>query len=55
MAPFYVAGACLVVAQILGIYALVTRKADFLFAVVMVALVVVALASGADGVYRQLH
>jgi hypothetical protein len=53
--PFYVAGACLVVAQILGIYALVTRKADFLFAVVMVLLVVVALASGADGVYRQLH
>lgn len=55
MIPFYVAGACLVVAQILGIYALVTRKADFLFAVVMVLLVVVALASGADGVYRQLH
>jgi hypothetical protein len=53
--PFYVAGACLVVAQILGIYALVTRKADLLFAVVMVVLVVVALASGADGVYRQLH
>ncbi len=55
MIPFYVAGACLVVAQILGIYALVTRKADFVFAVVMVLLVVVALASGADGVYRQLH
>ena len=55
MTPFYVAGACLVVAQILGIYALVTRKADLLFAVVMVVLVVVALASGADGVYRQLH
>ncbi|MGO9661368.1 MAG: hypothetical protein ACLQVK_24135 [Acidimicrobiales bacterium] len=55
MTPFYIAGALLVLAQILGIYALVTRKADFLFAVFMVALVVAALASGADGVYRQLH
>ncbi len=55
MTPFYVAGALLVVAQILGIYALVTRKADFLFAVVMIVLVVAALVSGADGVYRQLH
>jgi hypothetical protein len=53
--PFYVAGFCLVVAQILGIYALVTRKADFTFALVMLLLVVVALASGAEGVYRQLH
>jgi hypothetical protein len=55
MTPFYVAGVCLVVAQILGIYALVSRKADFTFALVMLLLVVVALASGADGVYRQLH
>jgi hypothetical protein len=55
MTPFYVAGVCLVVAQILGIYALVSRKADFTFALIMLLLVVVALASGADGVYRQLH
>ena len=55
MTPFYLAGFCLVVAQILGIYALVTRKADFTFALVMLLLVVVALASGAEGVYRQLH
>jgi hypothetical protein len=55
LTPFYIAGALLVVAQILGIYALVTRKADFVFAVIMVVLVVAALASGADGVYRQLH
>jgi len=55
MTPFYVAGVCLVVAQILGIYALVSRKADLTFAMVMLLLVVVALASGADGVYRQLH
>ena len=53
--PFYVAGACLVVAQILGIYALVSRQADFIFVLVMGLLVVVALATGADGVYRQLH
>ena len=55
MTPFYVAGALLVVAQVLGIYALVTRKADFIFALVMFALVAAALASGADGVYTQLH
>lgn len=55
MTPFYVAGACLVVAQVLGIYALVSRKADFVFALVMFALVLVALGSGADGVYTQLH
>lgn len=55
MTPFYLAGVCLVVAQILGIYALVSRKADLTFAMVMLLLVVVALASGADGVYRQLH
>jgi hypothetical protein len=55
MTPFYVAGVCLVAAQLLGIYALVTHKADFTFALIMMVLVVVALASGADGVYRQLH
>ena len=55
MTPFYVAGACLVVAQILGIYALVSRKADFTFVLIMGLLVLVALASGAEGVYSQLH
>jgi hypothetical protein len=53
--PFYVAGALLVVAQILGIYALVTRKADFIFALIMLVLVVAALASGAEGAYNQLR
>jgi len=53
--PFYVAGAILVVAQLIGIYALVTRKADFVFSLVMLTLVVVALAAGADGAYNQLH
>jgi hypothetical protein len=53
--PFYVAGACLVIAQLFGIYAFVSRKADLIFALVMVALVLVALGSGAEGVYHQLH
>ncbi len=55
MTPFYAAAALLVVAQGLGIYALVSRKADFVFAMVMFGLVLAALASGADGVYTQLH
>lgn len=54
MTPFYVAGACLVVAQVLGIYGLVTRKADFTFALVMMALVVIAVAAGVDGVYTNI-
>jgi hypothetical protein len=53
--PFYIAGACLVVAQILGVYAFVSRKADLIFALTMVVLVLVALVSGAEGVYHQLH
>ncbi|HUB71586.1 MAG TPA: hypothetical protein VL984_14295 [Acidimicrobiales bacterium] len=55
MTPFYVAGGLLVVAQALGIYALVTRKADFIFALIMLVLVVGAVVSGADGAYSQLH
>jgi len=53
--PFYVAGALLVVAQILGIYALISRKADFLFALIMLVLVLGAVASGAEGAYSQFH
>jgi hypothetical protein len=55
MTPFYIAGILLIVAQALGIYALVTKKADFIFAMVMLVLVLVALGAGADGVYTQLH
>ncbi len=55
MTPFYIAGALLVVAQVLGIYALVTRRADFIFALIMVVLLLGALAAGADGLYAQLH
>jgi len=53
--PFYIAGAFLVLAQILGIYGLITRKADLIFALIMVALVIAALVSGADGAYNQLR
>lgn len=54
MTPFYVAGACLVLAQVLGIYGLITRKADLTFALVMLVLVVVAIAAGVDGVYTNI-
>jgi hypothetical protein len=50
-----VAAGCLVVAQVMGIYALVTRKADLLFALVMTALLLAAAALGAYGVYHRFH
>ncbi len=55
MTPIYVAGALLVVAQILGIYALVTRKADLIFAIVMTVLLVLAVVLGIYGVYHRVH
>jgi hypothetical protein len=51
----YAAGACLVVAQLLGIYGLVTRKADLIFAIVMVALLVGAVVMGGVGAYHKIH
>jgi hypothetical protein len=50
----YTGAACLVGAQLLGIYALVTRKADLIFSLVMVALVVAAFFLAAFGAYSQL-
>lgn len=55
MSVLYVAGVCLVLAQLLGIYALVTRKADFIFALVMGALLVFALVLGGVDLYHRLH
>jgi len=55
MTPFYVAGALLVVAQVLGIYALVTRKADAISAHLMVVVVVGAVVTAAGGAYDQSH
>jgi hypothetical protein len=51
----YAAAALLVVAQVLGIYALKTRKADFIFAIVMAALLIGAVVLGGYGVYHKLH
>ena len=55
MTPIYAAGGLLVVAQILGIDALVTRKADFIFAMVMAVLLVCAVVLGGYGVYHRIH
>jgi hypothetical protein len=49
------AGACLVVAQVLGIYALKSHKADVVFSVFMVALLALAVVLGAFGAYNELH
>lgn len=55
MTLIYLAGAVLVGAQILGIYALVTRKADFIFAVTMTVMLVFAVVVGGYGLYHRLH
>jgi hypothetical protein len=48
------AAACLVAAQVVGIYALVTKKADVVFSIVMLVLVAASLALGGLGAYHQL-
>jgi hypothetical protein len=50
----YGAAACLVAAQLLGIYALKSRKADLIFSMFMVALVVASVALGYLGAKQQL-
>ena len=47
--------ACLLAAQVLGIYALVTRKADLVFTLVMCALLVAAVSLGGYGLYHRFH
>ncbi len=54
MRLLYTAGALLVLAQIIGLYGLKTRKADLLFTLVMGVLVAVAVAV-ALGAYEVLH
>jgi hypothetical protein len=49
-----VAAACLVVAQLLGIYALKTHKADVIFSLCMVGLLVGAVILGGLGAYHEL-
>ncbi len=54
VAELWIAAGCLVAAQVVGIYGLVTRKADVVFSIFMIVLVVVSLGLGAFGAYRQL-
>lgn len=55
MTLIYAAAAVLIGAQILGVYALITRKADFIFAIVMTVLLVAAVLLGGYGLYHRLH
>jgi hypothetical protein len=48
------AGACLVLAQLLGIYALITRKADLIFALVMGVLLVLAAVFAGSYIYGKI-
>jgi hypothetical protein len=50
----YLAAACLVAAQILGIYGLVSHKADLIFSIVMIGLVVASVVLGLVGISHQL-
>lgn len=52
---FYLAAAFLILAQLLGVYGLVSRKADLIFSLAMIALVVLAAAFGAVGAYHQIE
>jgi hypothetical protein len=51
----YAAAALLVLAQILGIYALVTRKADFIFALFMSVLLGGSVVLGLYWLYHRIH
>ncbi|MDQ6784491.1 MAG: hypothetical protein M3063_13835 [Actinomycetota bacterium] len=54
MTEIYAAAACLVVAQILGIYGLKTRKADLVFSICMVGLLVAGVILGITGALHKL-
>lgn len=49
----YAAVACLIAAQVLGIYALRSRKADLIFSVFMIVLLGMAVALGYIGAKKQ--
>ena len=55
MSAIAVAAGCLVLAQVLGIYALVSRKADLVFAALMVGLLLAAAILGGYGLYHRFH
>jgi hypothetical protein len=54
MTLLYLAAACLVVAQALGIYGLVSRKADLVFSIFMVMLLIASVVLGVIGVREQI-
>ena len=53
MSFLYLAVALLVLAQVVGIYGLRTRKADLILSMVIVVILVAGVAAGVVGVYRQ--
>jgi uncharacterized membrane protein YecN with MAPEG domain len=55
VSAIYVAGVLLVTAQMLGIYGLMTRKADLIFALIMGVILLFAVVIGAYGVYHRIH
>ncbi|MCU4184923.1 hypothetical protein K6U06_11175 [Acidiferrimicrobium sp. IK] len=55
MTLLFVGLGILVLAQILGIYALKTHKADLIFAMTMLGLFVGAAVCGGVGAYQQLR
>ena len=55
MSLLIAAGICLVVAQLVGIYGLKTRKADLVFAIVMIALLAAAILMGIEYAYHRVH
>lgn len=54
MSLLYLGVALLVAAQIIGIYGLVTRKADLILSMLVGVLLVAGVVVGGIGVYRQL-
>lgn len=54
MTRLYAAAVCLVVAQLLGLYGLKTRKADLVIAVCMIVLLVASGALGVTGALQEL-
>jgi hypothetical protein len=50
-----IAGICLAAAQLVGIYGLLTRKADLIFAILMVGLLAAAIILGFDWAYHRVH
>ena len=46
---------CLGAAQLLGIYGLATRKADLIFAILMLGLLTAAVVMGLDYAYHRVH